>query len=198
MVTAYDLYNNIDTAYTGTVTLSSTDSNFGSSSYTLTSQSNGASIFSVTLKNGGNQTITAVGQNPLNAKATLNGTSQPISIRGLLVTSFTPTPTGFTATFNKPIVPGDVYLYNSNLTTKADVLMVATSDVVAFKGLSGTVKFIYNGHQASPATFDFDSSVTPAAFQSYLQSIPGLTAAAALLSYRGPMAGLLRSILAKE
>ena len=94
----------------------------------------------------------------------------------------TPTPTGFTATFNKAFIPGDIYLYNSNLTTTADVVLVATSDLVSFITFSGSFKYLYNGHQASPtATFAYSSTTTALAFQTYLQTIPGLTATGAVV-----------------
>ncbi len=190
-VAAFDLYKNVATGYTGAVKLTSTSAGTLGSVYTFTTTEanpdNGVHTFSVTLNSGGTQTITATDT----AASTPNiaGTSNPITTRGLVVTSVTPTPTGFSATFNKAFVPGDVYLYNANLTTTADVVMTATSDRVSFITPSGTVKFIYNGRPASPtATFAYSPATTAPAFQAYLQTIQGLTAAGAVV-VAGPNGG---------
>src|SRR5205807_8891031 len=74
---------------------------------------------------------------------------------GLVVTGFTPTPTGFTASFNKPFNSADVYLYNSNLTTAADVIMTGNNNV---NGIHGTLLI-------DPA----NQSLTFMATESYLQ-----------------------------
>jgi hypothetical protein len=59
-VTAYDPYGNVATAYTGKVSLSSSDSRAAlPSSYTFTSGDAGVHSFSVTLKTAGTQSITA-------------------------------------------------------------------------------------------------------------------------------------------
>ncbi len=160
-MTALDLYKNIATGYTGAVKLTSTSVGTLGSVYTFTTSGanpdNGIHTFSVTLNSGGTQTITATDTTA--SAPNIAGTSNPITTRGLVVTSVTPTPTGFTATFNKAFVPGDVYLYNSNLSTTADVVMAATSDQVSFNSPSGTAKFIYNSRQASPtATFGLQLS----------------------------------------
>src|SRR5207245_2840655 len=42
---------------------------------------------------------------------TITGTSSPITARGLVVSAFTPTATGFTVTFSKPIVAANVSLF---------------------------------------------------------------------------------------
>ncbi len=190
-VTAYDLYKNVATGYTGAVSLTSTSAGNMGGVYTFSTSGanpdNGTHTFSVTLNSGGTQTVTATDTTA--SAPNVAGTSNSITTRGLVVTAVTPTPTGFTATFNKAFIPGDVYLYNSNLTTTADVVMVATSDLVSFNSPSGTVKFIYNGRQASPtATFAYSSTTTAAAFQAYLQTIPGLTASGAVV-VTGPNGG---------
>ena len=53
---------------------------------------------------------------------------------GPTVTSVTPTPTGFTMTFNSPINPADIYLYNSNTTTSSDVTLVGNNGVNVIHG----------------------------------------------------------------
>ena len=72
-----------------------------------------------------------------------------------MVTAFTPTPTGFTATFSKPVNPADIFLFNSNQNTTADVTLVGNSGVNIIHG-----------------TLLFDSTnqiITFKATQSYLQ-----------------------------
>ena len=44
-----------------------------------------------------------------------------MTTRGLTVTSFEPTATGFKVTFNKPFVPENLALYGSGLRTVKDV-----------------------------------------------------------------------------
>ena len=124
-VTALDPFDNIAPAYSGTVHFSSSDGSATlPSNTTLTS---GVSTFKATLATSGNQTITVADASSTNP--TITGTSNPIVIRGLIVTYFMPTPTGFMATFYKPFVPGDVKLDDSNLTTVDDVTMRAPTPV---------------------------------------------------------------------
>src|SRR5205085_3839727 len=97
-VTALDQFSNIATGYSGQVHFSSSDASAAlPPSAMLTS---GAGSFTVTLNTAGSQTIAAtdpVSSSPI----TIAGTSADIAAHGLQITSFTPTPTGFTATFNK-------------------------------------------------------------------------------------------------
>src|SRR5207249_1333288 len=95
-VTAQDTFNNTATGYTGAVTFSSSDplANLPGTS----SLPGGSGTFSATLKTAGNQTLTATDT----TTPSITGTSSPITVLGLVVTSFTQTPSGFTATFNKP------------------------------------------------------------------------------------------------
>ena len=44
----------------------------------------------------------------------ISGTSGVIDAGSLMVTSFTPTPTGFVATFNKPLNPANLVLFGLN------------------------------------------------------------------------------------
>src|SRR5207302_996146 len=89
---------------------------------------NGTGSFSATLKTTGNQTLTATDT----SNGALSGTSGPIAARGLIVTSFTPTPTGFTVTFSKPFVnssssPLNLYDAASASYGPADVTLVGPS-----------------------------------------------------------------------
>ncbi len=106
-VTALDPFNNTATSYGGTFQFTSTDS-LGTFpvSGTLTF---GQGVFpAITLKSPGNQTITVT-----DTVSGITGTSNTIVTRGLTVASLTPTPSGFTATFDKPFVPSDINLYDS-------------------------------------------------------------------------------------
>src|SRR5262249_48858512 len=97
-VTALDAFGNVAGGYAGTGRFTSSDT-----MATLPANStlsNGAGTFSATLKTSGNQTITATDT----ANSALTGTSNPIAVRGLVVSALTPTPTGFIATFSKPFV----------------------------------------------------------------------------------------------
>ena len=104
-VAATDVLNNVATGYNGIVFFTSSDS-----VAVLPAQatlSNGIGTFSATLKSAGTQTLTATDI----ATSSVTGTSGPITVRDLVVTSFTPTPSGFTVTFNEPINPSTVNLY---------------------------------------------------------------------------------------
>ncbi len=98
-------------SFTGTVHFSSSDSQAVlPADATLT---NGVGIFSVTLNTVGSQTITV--DDLVNAN--IAATSSPISVNAnaapnFVVTSLTPTSTGFTATFNEPFNPGTISLYD--------------------------------------------------------------------------------------
>ena len=135
-VTARDPYGNIVTGYTGTVKLSSTDGGASlGTPYTFTTgagQDNGVHTFNVTLNTGGNQFITAA--DTASSKPTVAGTSSAITTRGLVVTSLTPTPTGFTATFSKAFMPADLALYAGDLKTVADVVLTGNNGVGPIHG----------------------------------------------------------------
>ena len=106
-VTAKDSFNNTATSYSGTVTLSSTDSQAAlPGNVTLTG---GVGVFGVTLNSPGNQTVTAADV----AIGAITGTSNSIATRGLTVAGLSPTPSGFVATFDKPFVASAINLYDS-------------------------------------------------------------------------------------
>jgi hypothetical protein len=119
-VTALDQNNNPTTNYTGTVHFTSSD---GAASLpadaTLT---NGTGTFNVTFNTAGRQTITASDT----TNSGITGTTSTITVAPppLTVTSFTPTPTGFTATFNEPLNPADLTMYGTGLQTVQDVTLV--------------------------------------------------------------------------
>jgi hypothetical protein len=119
-IQAFDHYGNLATGYSGRVHFTSTDPNAVlPADATLTG---GVGTVNVRLNTVGSQTITAtdtVSTNPFIA-----GTSNNITTRGLVVSSFTPTPTGFTATFSKPFVSADLTLYGTGPHTVQDVTLV--------------------------------------------------------------------------
>src|SRR5262249_25412026 len=117
-VTAFDHFGNIATGYGGTVKLTSTDPTAATlvDSYTFTSgpgQDNGVHTFSGTLKTGGSQTITAADTTSTNP--VIAGSSSPITTRGLVVSSITPTATGFTALFSKAFVAENISLWGGTV-----------------------------------------------------------------------------------
>jgi N-acetylneuraminic acid mutarotase len=124
-VTALDPFGNTATGYKGQVHFSSSDPKAVlPADATLTG---GVGVFKVTLNTGGSQTITAtdaVFASPL----TITGTSSPITTRGLTVTTFTTTATGFTATFNKPFAPGAIALYGPGTHLVPSVTLVGAAN----------------------------------------------------------------------
>ena len=126
-LTAMDQYRNLATGYNGTVQITSSipagSTLVGSYQFTTgPNQDNGTHTFSVMLNTAGSQRIMAtdaVSSSP----TTIIGSSGPITTRGLMVTSFAPTSTGFTASFSKAFLPADLTLYGQNQTTVKDVVL---------------------------------------------------------------------------
>ncbi len=135
-VTVYDHYGNVVPGYTGTVKLASTDSAaFLGGAYTFTTgagQDNGVHTFNVMLNTCGNQTVSLA--DTTSRTPSITGTSSVITIRGLTVTSLTPTPNGFTINFNKPFVPADLTLYGANVSAVDDVVMTGNNGVGPIHG----------------------------------------------------------------
>jgi N-acetylneuraminic acid mutarotase len=150
-VTALDAFGNTAAGYAGKVHFTSTDAQaILPADTTLT---NGVGTFSITLKTGGSQTITAM--DSVSTIPIIGGTSGAITTRGLVVTSFTPAADGFTATFSKAFDPSKLTLYGSGLATVQDVTLVG-----AHNGpITGTV-YIDPSNQ----------SITFNATESYLES----------------------------
>ncbi len=134
-VQAFDVYNNVASGYTGQISLTTNDPKTPTlvANYQFTNTDAGSHLFSnLSLATGGNRFITATdlhATNPIVA-----GTSAAIITRGLLVSSFTPTPDGFTATFNKAFVPGDLTLFGSSAATPADIQMHGSSGIQTIHG----------------------------------------------------------------
>jgi len=118
--TAFDPFGNIDHNYRGTVGFVSTDT--AASLPGNSTLSAGQSAFSATLQTPGNQFITATDV----STPSITGASSAIVTRGLVVISFTPTPSGFVITFNKPFNPSSVLIY-TNATTPDDIILKGTA-----------------------------------------------------------------------
>ncbi len=88
--------------------------------------------FSVTVKTAGTQKIMA--GDIAATKPAIIGTSNPIAVSGLMVTSLIPTPTGFTVTFNKAFIPGDITLFAGNPGAVADVVLTGDHGVNVIHG----------------------------------------------------------------
>src|SRR5439155_11083049 len=128
-VSAVDAFNNAVTSYGGTVHFTSSD---GAASLPANSTlTNGAGSFSATLNTRPSQTITATDT----VTSSITGTSHAIAVRGLIMTAFTPTPIGFTATFSKAFVnssasPLNLYDAASASYGPPDVTLVGPSGAV--------------------------------------------------------------------
>jgi hypothetical protein len=119
-VTAQDQFGNTATSYSGRLHFTSSDTRALLPADATLAQGQGE--FRITLNTAGSQTITA--SDTAAANPVITGVSQPITTRGLTVASLTPTPTGFTATFSKPFVPGKLALYGPGPATAADATLV--------------------------------------------------------------------------
>jgi hypothetical protein len=166
-VTAFDHFGNIATGYTGTIKLTSTDPAAATlvGSYTFTTgagKDNGVHTFNADLKTGGSQSITATDSASTNP--TITGSSSAITTRGLVVSAFTPTATGFTVAFNKPIVASNISLFGGTaLGPTRNVTLVGSSNgpvngtfIIDPSGTSATFK----ASNVYLATF-FQSAVLP-------------------------------------
>ena len=125
---AQDSFNNLIPGYSGTVHFSSSDTASGvvlPPSGTLMS---GMGVFSATLATPGTQVLMAA-----DTSDGLTGTSNPIVTRGLVVTSFTPTPSGFTLSFDKPFNTSTVDLYTAG-SLPDDVILATTNSQVSVRG----------------------------------------------------------------
>ncbi len=134
-VQAFDVYNNLATGYNGQVSLTTNDPKIPTlvSNYQFTNTDAGSHLFSnLSLDTGGTRFITATDLHATNPFVA--GTSTAITTRGIVVSSFTPTPDGFTATFNKAFVPGDITLYGSSAATPADIQMHGSNGIQSIHG----------------------------------------------------------------
>jgi hypothetical protein len=133
-VTAEDLYNNVATGYSGTVSLTSSDAaaTLMPNPYPFTAGDEGVHTFSANLNTPGSQTITARDT----GNGAVQGISSAIATRGLEVSSVTVTPSGFTLTFNKPFNASVLNLYDggSSLLGPADLTLTGASNGLITNG----------------------------------------------------------------
>jgi hypothetical protein len=135
-VKAFDHFGNLATGYSGQVHITSSDgSALLPASSTLT---NGVGTFSVKLRTAGSQTITATDTAATNPA--IVGTSSAITTRGLTVTGFTPSATGFTISFSKPMIASGVYLYGGTVANPIqDVTLIGKNTASTFGPVNGTL-----------------------------------------------------------
>ena len=130
-VTAKDTYGNVVSNYASTVKLQANDPLTTTliSSYQFTTGpggDDGIHTFSVTLKNAGTEMVQAV--DTVSTNPIIQGFSKSITTNGLQVSAFTPTPTGFIATFNKAFLPADLTLYSQNKNVVMDVALAGKNE----------------------------------------------------------------------
>ncbi len=124
-VRAQDHFGNTASGYSGTVKLTSTDTALATfSTYKFSSSDAGSHVFTsaVTLNTQGTQTISAIDTSASNPA--IIGTSSGITTRGLTISGFVPTATGFSVSFSKAILPPDLTLYGPTLGTAKDVTLI--------------------------------------------------------------------------
>jgi hypothetical protein len=130
-VKAEDAFGNFVPSYTGTVRFSSSDS--AASLPTAATLTAGVGTFSAILGTSGAQTLTATDTVQSSGPNAIAGTSSPIPARGLVVTGFTPTPSGFTIAFNKAFNPNTVNLYTTG-SLPDDVMLATSNSQVSVRG----------------------------------------------------------------
>jgi hypothetical protein len=128
-VEAEDSMGHQDTGYGGTVHFTSSDTAAGVVLPANSTLTNGLSVFSATLQTPGNQSITGTDV----TTSTITGTTGSFAVRGLVVTSFNTTPSGFAITFNKPFNPSAVVMYSEG-SDKDDSMIATTGSQVSVHG----------------------------------------------------------------
>jgi hypothetical protein len=128
-VVALDQYGNLQPNYSGIVGFASSDNATGVMLPANSSLVSGVGTFSATLQTPGNQFITVADI----ANPSISGASGAILERGLVLTNFTPTASGFMVTFNKPFNPTSVLMYTSG-TAPDDITLATTGSQIAVRG----------------------------------------------------------------
>jgi hypothetical protein len=126
-VTAEDPFGNVNANYGGTVAFGSSDTAAILPAHNTLS--GGVGTFSATLQTAGNDFITATDA----TTPSITGASSAIVTRGLVVTSFAPTPSGFTIAFDKPFNPSTVLMYTAG-STPDDIILATTNSQVSVRG----------------------------------------------------------------
>jgi len=130
-VAALDAYGNPVRSYAGTVQFSSSDS--AATLPAAATLSGGLGAFTATLMTPGTQTLTVTDTVNNSGPTAITGNSGPLLVRGLVVTGFTPTPTGFTVTFNKPFNQSTVNLYTAS-SLPDDIILATSGTQVSVRG----------------------------------------------------------------
>jgi len=128
-VAAEDWYGNISPSYLGTVAFTASDTVTAVVLPPSSTLAAGVGVFSATLATPGNQIITATDI----SSPSITGASSAFVVRGLVVTSFTPTPSGFVITFNKPFNPSTVIMYTEG-STPDDIMLATLGTQVSIRG----------------------------------------------------------------
>ena len=168
-VVALDAFGNAVPHYAGTVNFTSSDSAASlPASSTLTG---GVGIFSATLMTAGAQTLTVT-----DTVSNVSGSSS-LPTRGLVVTSFTPTPSGLSITFSKPFDPSTVNLF-TNAGLPDDVLLATSNTQVSLRGslVFNPPTNVGGSPNVSPTGFTFVKTASVTATGVFNPS-PGLLAA---------------------
>jgi hypothetical protein len=128
-VTAEDAFGNTVPNYAGTVNFTSNDPSTNVSLPPSNTLTGGVGVFTAAFATIGNRVITATDA----SNSAITGATNPILTRGLVVTSFTPTPTGFVVTFNQAFNLNSIVMYTEN-GLKDDIMLATTSAQVSIKG----------------------------------------------------------------
>jgi hypothetical protein len=179
-LTALDLFNNIAPTYAGSVHFTSSDNAaLLPANSTLTG---GVGLFNVAFNTLGSQVLSATDINT----SSISGSSAPVAVRGLSVTSFSVTSTGFVATFSKPLDlsklnlydaasagfgPTDITLVGPSGAVRGSLVIDPTKTIITFVKTSN-----FNGANFNPAT----GTLAPGKYTVTLRSgVSGITEAGA-------------------
>jgi predicted outer membrane repeat protein len=175
-VTALYASGSVDTAYTGTVTFSSSDANAVlPASYTFTAADKGVHTFSVTLKTAGTQAVTVTDATSSSIASTQTGiTVTPAAASTLAVTGF-PNPTTVGAAGSFSVTARDAF--GNTATGYRGTVHFTSSDAQAV--LPGNYTFVTadNGVHSFSATFNTVGAQTLTASDTSSSSITGTHAA---------------------
>jgi hypothetical protein len=177
-VTALDLFNNVAPNYAGTVHFTSSDTTAGVVLPSDSVLASGVGIFSATLQSPGNQFLTASDV----VSPTLAGTSSAIVTRGLVVTSFSPTPSGFVVTFDKAFDSSSVAMYTPG-TTPDDIILATFGSQVSVRG-----SVVYNS-AASPTSLTFIKTDVASAVGTFNPSVGMLAPGSYTVTLRSQING---------
>ena len=163
-VAAEDQFGNVSQGYAGTVAFTSTDTAAGVLLPANSRLTNGLGTFSATLQTAGNQFITA---SDVSVPSITGASGSAIVTRGLVVTSFAPTASGFVISFNKPFNPATVLMYTSG-STPDDIILATTQSQVSVRGSTvfsnnnTTITFVKTDSISATGAFNPNSGVLAA------------------------------------